>query len=377
MNTDRHSPRLRALFAAALLAIAALDAQAAAVALPKADHWVRLTPENSVIGNFPAQKAPILSVKSGATVRIDGGGGNRWGEEEPFAWLKANGVSVNAEEAEAIREIDAVVKKTQRYADIKTGHLLVGPIAIEGAMPGDTIEVRVLKVRPRIPYGTVSQRPGRGGIPDDVKEAHTVVVGFDGKRTVGHFDAGIDVPLAPFQGVMGLLPADAEGPNRRSGPPGLFGGNLDCKELVDGTSLYLPVFHPGGLFFTGDSHAAQGDGEVTVNAIETANTSVLQFILHKGKTLAAPRAESATHFMAFGLDPDLDSAMQMAIRETNGLLADTYGLDFAHAFALSSIAIDFRVTQVVDETKGIHSMIPKSLFTQAKLPAFWAAGKGR
>jgi acetamidase/formamidase len=378
MNTDCHrAAPLRALIAAALLAVATLDVQAAGVALPKADHWVRLTPENSVIGNFPAQKKPILTVKSGATVRIDGGGGNRWGDEEPFAWLKANGVSVNAEEAEAIREIDAVVKKTERYADIKTGHLLVGPIAIEGAEPGDTIEVRVLKVTPRIPYGTVSQRPGRGGIPDDVKEPHTVVVGFDGKRKSGHFDAGIEVPLAPFQGVMGLLPADSEGPNRRSGPPGLFGGNLDCKELVDGTSLYLPVFHPGGLFFTGDSHAAQGDGEVTVNAIETANTSVLQFILHKGRTLAAPRAESATHFMAFGLDPDLDNAMQMAIRETNTLLGDTYGLDFAHAFALSSIAIDFRVTQVVDETKGIHSMIPKALFTQAKLPGFWAAGKGR
>ncbi|WP_439638629.1 acetamidase/formamidase family protein [Nevskia sp.] len=378
MNTESRRVQLPTRLAALLLLGALALPARAGVVLPKADHWLRLTPENSVIGNFPAQKAPILTVKSGATVRIDGGGGNRWGEEEPFAWLKANGVTVNAEEAEAIREIDAVVKKTERYADIKTGHLLVGPIAIEGAMPGDTIEVRVLKVTPRIPYGTVSQRPGRGGIPDDVKEPHTVVVTFDGKRRSGHFGDGIEVPLGPFQGVMGLLPAASEGANRRSGPPGLFGGNLDCKELVDGTSLYLPVFHPGGLFFTGDSHAAQGDGEVTVNAIETANTSVLQFILHKGRLLSAPRAESATHFIAFGLDPDLDSAMQMAIRETNTLLGDTYGLDFAHAFALSSIAIDFRVTQVVDETKGIHSMIPKSLFTQAKLPPFWAAnGKRR
>ncbi len=168
MNTETRRVRLPARIAALLLlGVVTLPARAG-IALPKADHWVRLTPENSVIGNFPAQKAPILTVKSGATVRIDGGGGNRWGEEEPFAWLKANGVTVNAEEAEAIREIDAVVKKTERYADIKTGHLLVGPIAIEGAMPGDTIEVRVLKVTPRIPYGTVSQRPGRGGIPDDV-----------------------------------------------------------------------------------------------------------------------------------------------------------------------------------------------------------------
>jgi acetamidase/formamidase len=126
--------------------------------------------------------------------------------------------------------------------------------------------------------------------------------------------------------------------------------------------LYLPVFHPGALFFTGDAHAAQGDGEVTVNAIETANTAVFRFFLHKGRTLKAPRAETATHHLAFGLDPDLDDAMRMAILETNQLLSDRFGWDFFRAFTFSSIAVDFRVTQVVDGTKGIHSMIPKKAF---------------
>ncbi|WP_295683958.1 acetamidase/formamidase family protein [uncultured Nevskia sp.] len=255
--------------------------------------------------------------------------------------------------------------------------MMIGPIAVEGAMPGDSIEIRMIKVVPRLHYGTVGMSPGRGGIPDDIKESFMRIVRFDEARTVGEFEPGIDVPLAPFMGVMGLLPPDSDGPNRRSGPPGVFGGNLDCKELSAGSSLFLPVFHPGGLFFTGDSHAAQGDGEVTINAIETANTAVLQFVLHKGKTLTAPRAENPSHFMAFGLDPDLDNAMQMAIRETNSLLADAYGLDFPRAFLLSSIGVDFRVTQVVDGTKGIHSMIPKSLFTKTKLPPFWSAGKGR
>lgn len=375
MSTDRRL--LSTLLAGAVLAGFATAASAAAPALPKYQHWVKLKPENSVIGNFPAQKKPILTVKSGDTVRIDGGGGNRWMGQDPFAWIKDNGIKLNAEETTAIREIDTVIKDTPRYAEIKTGHLLIGPIAVEGAMPGDTLEVRIIKVVPRLPYGTVGQRSGRGAIPDDVKEPFTVVVNFDEARTMGSFGGGIEVPLHAFQGVMGVLPAESEGPNRRSGPPGAFGGNLDCKELIDGTSLYLPVFHPGALFFTGDSHAAQGDGEVTINAIETANTSVLQFVLHKGKKLSAPRAESATHLMAFGLDPDLDTAMQMATRETNTLLGDVYGLDFAHAFALSSAAVDFRVTQVVDETKGIHSMIAKSLFTKAKLAPFWAASGKR
>jgi acetamidase/formamidase len=342
----------------------------APAAQPAYDHHVHLTPENAAIGNFPAQKAPILTVKPGQTVRIDTGGGNRWEEKDPFQWLKENDITVTATQAEAIRETQRVLQETTRYADIKMGHILVGPIAVEGAMPGDTLEVRILSVVPRIPYGTVGMRPGRGGIPDSVLETKTKVVHLDFKRNVGVFEPGFEVPLAPFMGVMATLPPASEGPNRRSGPPGAFGGNLDCKELVAGTALYLPVFHPGGLFFTGDAHAAQGDGEVTVNAIETANTVIVQFFLQKGKALQAPRAESSTHYIAFGLDPDLNKAMQMAIHETNTYLGELQGLDFFRAFALSSIAVDFHVTQVVDETKGIHAMIPKKLFTRGT-PSFW------
>jgi acetamidase/formamidase len=334
------------------------------------DHHVRLTPANSVIGNYPAQKAPILTIKSGDTVRIDGGGGNRWGEQDPMAWMQEQGITLTPDQRTAVEEIQRVLKETERYAGIQNGHLIVGPIAIEGAMPGDSVEIRIHSVKPRLPYGGVGMRPGAGGIPDAVPKAYTKIVKLDLERNVGLFEPGIEVPLAPFQGVMGMLPPLTEGVNRRSGPPGLFGGNLDCKELVDGTTLFLPVFHPGGLFFTGDSHAAQGDGEVSINAIETANTSVLQFILHKGRTLQAPRAETPTHYIAFGLDKDLDNAMTMAIHETNALLGEVAGLDFYRAFALSSIGIDFRVTQVVDETKGIHSMIAKSLFLD-KRPSYW------
>jgi acetamidase/formamidase len=344
----------------------ALATAASALAAPDYDHYVHLTPENSVIGNYPAQKAPILTVKSGDTVRIDTGGGNRWQDKDALAWIKENDITLTPEQLAAVKETDRVVKETTHYADITTGHLLVGPIAVEGAMPGDALEIRIISITPRIPYGTVSTRPGRGGIPDDVKEPFSQIVRLDLKRNVGVFEPGIEVPLGPFMGVMGVMPAEAEGPNRRSGPPGTFGGNLDCKELVAGTSLFLPVYRAGGLFFTGDSHAGQGDGEVTVSAIETANTAILKFVLHKGMKLTAPRAESATHYLAFGLDPDLNKAMQMAIRETITFLGELHGMDFSHAFTLSSIGVDFHVTQVVDDTKGVHSMIPKKLFVNYK-----------
>jgi acetamidase/formamidase len=195
-----------------------------------------------------------------------------------------------------------------------------------------------------------------------VPRPFTKVVILDLKRNAGIFDDKVEVPLAPFMGVMGTCPPDSEGPNRKSGPPGAFGGNLDCKELVAGSTLYLPVFQKGALFYTGDSHAAQGDGEITVNAIETANTCTLQFILHKGKTLKEPRAETPTDYISFGLDPDLGKAMHMAMTETLEFLEEKEGYDFHHAYTLASIAVNFHVTQVVDKTLGIHAMIPKKLF---------------
>lgn len=345
-----------------------------------AEYHVPFTPENVTVGYYSATKKPVLTVKSGAVVRIDGGGGARWRDDDADTWLKENGIDATLATCPALAETQKVLKETPNRlppAPSTTpppvsgvtglpsgagGHLLVGPIYIEDAEPGDSLEVRILDVTPRIPYGTVSATPGRGGLGDVVPRPWTKVVKLDLKRNAGIFDDNIEVPLGPFMGVMATCPADSEGPNRRSGPPGTFGGNLDCKELVTGTTLYLPIFQKGALFYTGDSHAAQGDGEITVNAIETANVCTLQFILHKGKKLNAPRAESPTHYLTFGLDPDLNKAMRMAMLETIDFLKEKQSYDFFHAYTLASIAIDFRVTQVVDTTLGIHGMIPKKLF---------------
>jgi acetamidase/formamidase len=348
------------------------------------DHHVPFTPETAIIGHFSATKKPVLAVKSGAIVRIDGGGGARWRDDDPNAWLRENNIPATIETNAALAETVRVLKESpHRLPPIASpsastatvpsagasglptstgGHLLVGPIYIEGAAPGDSLEIRILEVTPRIPYGTVGATPGRGALPDLVPRPWTKVVPLDLARNAGIFDANVEVPLAPFNGVMGTCPPDNEGPNRRSGPPGMFGGNLDCKELVAGSTLYLPIFQPGALFYTGDCHAAQGDGEITINAIETANTATFQFILHKGRKLAAPRAETPTHYMTFGLDPNLEKAMRMAMTETIDFLKEKRRYDFFHAYALASIAVDFRVTQVVDGTQGIHAMIPKKLF---------------
>ncbi|WP_414664175.1 acetamidase/formamidase family protein [Horticoccus sp. 23ND18S-11] len=369
----------RSVIALATLAVAGL-VPARAIEIPY-DHHVPFTPETAIIGHFSPTKKPVLTVKSGATVRIDGGGGQRWREDNPNQWLKENNIATTIETNAALAETIKVLKEsTHRLPPPPNtppgtvmsggGHLLVGPIAVEGAEPGDSLEVRILDVTPRIPYGTVGATPGRGALPDLVPRPWTRVVHIDLKRNVCIFDARTEVPLAPFMGVMGTCPPDSEGPMRKSGPPGTFGGNLDCKELIAGSTLYLPVYQKGALFYTGDSHAAQGDGEITINAVETANVCTLQFILHKGKKLSAPRAETPTHFLTFGLDPDLDAAMRMAMIQTVDFLKEYRKYDFFEAYALASIGIDFRVTQVVDGTLGIHAMIPKKLFRD-ELDTYW------
>ena len=365
----------RRAFPALALCFAALSSRAE----PKYDYHVPLTPENALIGHFSPTKKPVVRIKSGQTVKIDGGGGVKWGDkDDPDAWLKANGIEGSLATIPALAETVKVLKETPRAPGISSGHLLVGPVYVEEAEPGDTLEIRILSIVPRIPYGNNGGSPGGGGIPELTPRAFSKVVKLDLKRNVGIYAKNIEVPLGPFNGDMATCPADEEGlygyrvgAFRLTSPPGNYGGNLDCKELVGGTSLFLPVFHKGALFYTGDCHAAQGDGEVSISAIETANTAYLQFVLHKGKPLKWPRAENKTHFIGFGLDPDLNKAMRHAITEAIAILGDKRGMNFPDAYALCSVGVDFHVTQFVDKTLGIHAMIPKKFFTDLK-DDFWA-----
>jgi len=379
------------LFALALTLAPALSATEIA-----ADYHVPFTPENAILGYYSPTKKPVLTVKSGAIVSIDGGGGIRYQRatkpaavgaegraptpnpmaqpaptaDEINAWLKENNIPGTIETYPALVETLKVLKETPRPSQVAGGHLLNGPIYIEDAEPGDSLEIRILEVTPRIPYGSCGGRPGSGDLSSETPRPFNFVVPIDLKRNAGVFDKNVEIPLAPFMGVMGVCPGPEEGDYRRSGPPGNFGGNLDCQELCAGATLYLPVFRKGALFYTGDSHAAQGDGEVTVNAIETANTCVLQFILHKGKKLNMPRAENYDHYITFGLDPDLNKAMRQALFETMDFLKEKQGYDFFQSYAVSSIGVNFRVTQVVNGTVGVHGMIPKKLFINDPNP-YW------
>jgi acetamidase/formamidase len=339
-----------------------LAAGASALEVPY-DYHVKCTPENAIFGYFSPTKKPVLTVKSGAVVRIDGGGGNKWGDkDDPDVWLKEHNIPLTVESSPVLSEIVKAIKETPRAEGIPRGHFLIGPIFVEDAEPGDSLEVRILDVTPRLPYGANGANPGGGGLPDLVPRPYTQVYMLDLKRNTAIYDKDVEIPLGAFNGVNGTCPPDSEGAFRKSTEPGAFGGNLDCKYLTAGSTLYLPVFQKGALFYTGDCHAAEGDGEIAGDAIGTANTCTYQFILHKGVALKSPRAETPTHFIAFGLDHDLNKAMRNAMIETIDYLKEKKGYNFMQGYTLASAAIDFHVTQFVDKTLGVHSMIPKKMF---------------
>lgn len=355
----------------ALGAAAALATTSRALEIPY-DYHVKMTPETTIFGCFSATKKPVLTIKSGATVKIDGGGAAEWGredagEEAANAWLKKNNIPGSADTIPAIKEIIQVLKETPRMPGVPGGHFIVGPIYIEDAEPGDSLEVRILDVTPRLPYGAHGVRPGGSALPDLVPRPFNHVYLLDLKRNVAVFDKTIEVPLRPFNGVNATMPGDGTGPfwagpYRLSGPPGEFGGNMDWRDAVAGNTLYLPIFRKGALFYTGDCHAAQGDGEVAGNAIGTANTVIYQFILHKGKTLKMPRAETPTHYITFGLDLDLDVAMRHALIEATDWMKENKNMDFVHSMTLASACFDMHVTEVVDKVLGVNVRIPKKIF---------------
>ena len=232
---------------------------------------------------------------------------------------------------------------------------------MEGAESGDVLEVRIQAIQLAIPYAYNGFGPKSGFIPEDFGYAKMKIIPLDAKRIVADFAPGITLPLHPFFGSMGVAPPPAAG-RVNSAPPGIFGGNLDNKDLVAGTTLFLPVHAPGALFFVGDGHAGQGNGEVDITALETSLTGNLQFIVHKDMHLAGPRAETPTHYISMGLNEDLTLAAKQAVREMIDFLMKTKGLTKDDAYMLCSVAGDLNVTQVVDGTRGAHMLLAKDIF---------------
>jgi len=315
-------------------------------------HVVESNKETVRLGVFDATLPPIVTIESGDAIRFPNTWSHFMNELQP-------GVPIG------------------RLVELRTSnpgrgpHSIIGPIAVRDAEPGDVVEIRCRRLHP-VTWGAVFNNPaalGTGLLPQDFSQGQIKYVDLDLTRMEGKFAPDITIPLTPFQGILGVAPPDGFFPPLSPGvtssvSPGPHGGNLDLRELTEGSVLYLPVWQPGALIYTGDSHAVQGDGEISLTALETRMQEVLiQVVLHKQKKFQWPVAETTTHWITLGLDKDLNTAMTLAARNAIDFLASRAKLSPHDAYALCSIAVSFRVTQVVDVARGVHAMIPKSLFS--------------
>jgi len=315
-----------------------------------ADQIYELKPSSATVhrGFFDASLKPVLTIDSGDIVRLWTATGNpRYFESLGIAKEKIPPELYTAYEGAPGEQRD--------------DHNLDGPIAVRGAEPGDTVEIRIRAIDLWLPIAAMSFRANRGSLPEDFPYSRDRVFFLDPAKKVIEFSPGVSVPAKPFWGVIGVAPPRSMG-RVPSGPPNVFGGNMDNHDLQPGTSLFLPVHVPGALISVGDGHAVQGDGEVGMSAVETSLKGEIQVVLHKGMRITWPRAETPTHYMTMGLHEDLNQAAKIATREMLNFVVETKGVPRDDALMLLSAAMDLRVTQIVDGTKGVHAMLPKSIF---------------
>ena len=329
-----------------LVAAAGLTAQEAKA---PATHTLRATPKTVVWGYYDPSAPPILRVKSGDTVEIE--------------TLITSSPKRLEEAGVPARKVEQSLRDITKEVTNKGpgGHILTGPIYIEDAQPGDVLEVRIVSVRLAIPYAYNGFGPGRGFLPEDYPYPKMKIIPLDEKRMVARFAPGIEIPLHPFFGSMGVALPETTG-KFSSNPPWIHAGNLDNKDLVAGTTLYIPVHAPGALFEVGDGHAGQGNGEVDITAMETSLIGTFQFVVRKDMHLRWPRAETPTYFITMGLHEDLNEATKLAVREMIDFLMTEKHLSRDDAYMLSSVAADLSITELVDGNKGVHMAIPKAIF---------------
>jgi acetamidase/formamidase len=317
-------------------------------------HTLTPTPQTVAWGWYDAAGTPVLHVNSGDDVIV-----RALSTCNPNSLVRAGLDSSRVEKL--ARDIYAA------RSSMKTGpggHILTGPIYVEGADSGDVLEVRFKSIRPAIDYACNSFGPRSGFLPEDFPgQSKSRIIELDTINNLGHFSDGVVIPLHPFFGSVGVAPPASFG-RVNSAPPGIFAGNLDNKELVAGTALFIPVWAKGALLNIGDGHAGQGNGEVDITAMETSLTGRIQLIVHKDMHLQWPRAETPSHYIAMGTDSALVKATKTAVREAIQLLVDLKGMKREDAYQLVSVSSDVDVTQLVDGTVGVHVMIPKRIFVR-------------
>ncbi len=312
-----------------------------------APHHVAATPQTIVCGYFDATTAPVLTVPAGTEVIIDTVNGHRHElPNDPFLVV--------------LPEHRPILDSVARWPG---GHLLTGPVAVEGGRPGDALVVDILGVAFRQNWGFTSVEPLLGTLPEEFPDYLLRHLTIDTATRTAKMPWGGALQLEPFFGIMGVAPPPAWG-RISSVIPRAHGGNMDNKVLIPGTRVLFPVFNNDVLFSVGDGHAVQGDGEVCVTALETSLTGHFRLDVQKGMDLSQPRAETPTHLITMGFDEDLDQAAKHALRDMLRRLGESYGLAKADAYILCSLAADLRVTQTVNVAKGIHCMLPKAALPQ-------------
>jgi len=336
--------RMKASFTTVTVGILALSLSAQSFTAKT--HRLEATPATVAYGYYWSEAKPVLRVASGDIIDVD-----TLLTNTPRG-LERAGVKPEDIQASLRAVVDTVTDKGPG------GHILTGPVYVEGAEPGDALEVRILTIDLPIQYG---YNGCSGFLKENCKPNSTKIIPLDRKKMTAAFAAGIVIPLRPFFGSMGVAPPPAAG-RVSSTPPGIHAGNLDNRELVAGTTLFIPVHVSGALFEVGDGHAAQGDGEVDQTAIETSLRGRLQLVVHKGTTLAWPRAETPTDYISMGTDEDLTKATEIAIQEMVDFLAATKGLDKLTAYQVTSVAGSVVITQLVDQKVGVHVKMPKGIF---------------
>jgi len=322
-----------------------------------ADFTLKATPATVAWGYYSGASKPVLTVHTGDTVTMQ--------------TLSTCG-SAERLKSLGVKEADIPPYTQPIYDQVKDkgpgGHILTGPVAIEEAEPGDVLEVEILKVDIDTSFACNSFGLGRGFLPQEFPYSRTRIIPLDRQRMLAHFAPGIDLPLHPFFGSMGVAPAGAA--RIDSAPPYAHAGNLDNKELVAGATLYIPVAAKGALFQAGDGHAGQGNGEVDITALETYLTGTFRFTVHKHAAaqpeLRWPRAETPTAYISMGFSKDLKEATELAVEDMIRFLVEAKHLTRDDAYMLTSVAVDVDITQLVDGNVGVHAICPKNIFTAAK-----------
>ena len=304
-------------------------------------HYLNPTPQTVHWGHFNASIPAVLRVQSGDELVID---------------TFSGGMSEVADPSLLRPEHRLIVDTVPQ---IMGPHILTGPVHVEGAEPGDTLEVRILDIELTTDWGWNIIRPLKGALPEDFPNLSRRVIPIDRQANIARLPWGVDVPLRPFFGIIGVAPPAAYG-LVSSVEPREYGGNIDNKEFIPGTSLFLPVFVPGANMSVGDGHAVQGDGEVCLTALETCLKGRFQVVVHK-QFLNFPRAITPTHYISMGMDVDLDDAAKQALRNMIKWLTEIKPWTAEEAYVFCSLACDLHVTQLVDGNKGIHAMVSRSV----------------